>query len=99
MGDKCYSCLKDLNCSGGRATRRRTDRREDILSGLLNDLIPRLMNQTAGKGHVREDKRAIACADLITAMAWPIDIAEELKEVDEELDKAPNYAKPLSSHL
>jgi len=100
MGDECYSCLKDL-----KKFWRKDDTDDErtvarIFSDcrvLSNDLIPILM-ETAGKGHV-EDKRAIACADLITAMTWPIDLAEELKEMDEELDKGSDYTKLLSSHL
>lgn len=30
-------------------------------------------------------------ADLITAMTWPIDMAEELKELDDELDARTDY--------
>ena len=57
---------------------------------LPNDLIP--LMATAGKGLV-EDKRAIVCADLMTAMTQPIDMAEELKELDEELDKETDYTQ------
>ena len=100
MGDECYSCLKDL-----KKLWRKDDTDDErtvarIFSDcrvLSNDLIPVLM-ETAGKGHV-EDKRAIACADLITAMTWPIDLAEELKEMDEELDKGSDYTQLFSSHL
>ena len=100
MGDECYSCLKDL-----KKFWRKDDTDDErtvarIFSDcrvLSNDLVPILM-ETAGKGHV-EDKRAIACADLITAMTWPIDLAEELKEMDEELDKKSDYTQLLSSHL
>lgn len=100
MGDECYSCLKDL-----KKFWRKDDTDDErtvarIFSDcriLSNDLIPILM-ETAGKGHV-EDKRAVACADLITAMTWPIDLAEELKEMDEELDRRSDYTQLLSSHL
>jgi hypothetical protein len=30
-------------------------------------------------------------ADLITAMTWPIDVAEELKELDDEMDGSTDY--------
>jgi replication fork protection complex subunit Tof1/Swi1 len=32
-------------------------------------------------------------------MTWPIDMAEELKELDEELDKGTDYTQLLMSHL
>jgi len=100
LGDEVYGCLKDLK------TFWRKDETDDertvarILWGsrvLPNDLVPIIL-ETAGKGHV-EDKRAITCADLITAMTWPIDLAEELKELDEELDRGTDYTQLLQSHL
>ena len=36
---------------------------------------------------------------LMTAMTWPIDLAEELKELDEELDSGSDYTQLLQSHL
>ena len=35
----------------------------------------------------------------MTAMTWPIDMAEELKELDEELDRRTDYTQLLLSHL
>ncbi|TFK28235.1 timeless-domain-containing protein [Coprinopsis marcescibilis] len=104
LGDECYGCLKDLK----RLWRKddtdddRTVARIFYESRLLsNDLVPVLM-ATAGKGLV-EDKRAIACVDLMTAMTWPIDVAEELKEMYEEQDEAaaqaPDYTQLLHAHL
>lgn len=100
LGDECYSCLKDL-----KKLWRKDETDDDRTVArifwetrvLPNDLIPILL-ETAGKGHV-EDKRAIACADLMTAMTWPIDLAEELKEMDEEIDKGADYTQLLLSHL
>ncbi|TBU40199.1 timeless-domain-containing protein [Dichomitus squalens] len=100
LGDECYGCLKDL-----KKYWRKDDTDDDRTVArifwatrvLPNDLIPILL-ETAGKGHV-EDKRAIACADLITAMTWPIDLAEELKELDETYDKGADYTQLLLSHL
>ena len=100
LGDECYGCLKDL-----KKFWRKDDTDDDRTVArifwathvLPNDLIPILL-ETAGKGHV-EDKRAIACADLMTAMTWPIDLAEELKELDEVYDKGADYTQLLLSHL
>ena len=78
LGDECYGCLKDL-----KKFWRKDDTDDDRTVArifwetrvLPNDLVPILL-ETAGKGPV-EDKRAVACADLMTAMTWPIDLAAE----------------------
>ncbi|TFY76976.1 hypothetical protein EWM64_g7037 [Hericium alpestre] len=100
MGDEAYGCLKDL-----KKYWRKDDTDDERTVArifwatrvLTNDLVPILL-ETAGKGHV-EDKRAITCADLITAMTWPIDLAEELKELDDEVDRGTDYTLLLQSHL
>jgi replication fork protection complex subunit Tof1/Swi1 len=99
LGDQALGCLKDL-----KKLLRKDDTDDERTVArifwetrvLSNDLVPVLL-ETAGKGLV-EDKRAIACADLITAMTWPIDLAEELKELDEELDQGTDYTQLLLSH-
>lgn len=100
MGDEVNGCLRDL-----KKLWRKDDTDDERTVArifwetrvLPNDLIPILL-ATAGKGLV-EDKRAIACADLVTAMTWPIDVAEELRELDEELDKGTDYTQLTLSHL
>ena len=100
MGDEVSGCLRDL-----KKLWREDDTDDERTVArifwetrvLPNDLIPILL-ATAGKGHV-EDKRAIACADLVTAMTWPIDMAEELRELDEELDRGADYTQLTLSHL
>lgn len=100
MGDQTYGCLKDLK----KLWRQDDTDDERTVARLFwetrvlpNDLIPILL-ETAGKGLV-EDKRAISCADLMTAMTWPIDLAEELKELDEVLDRGTDYTQLMQSHL
>lgn len=100
LGDEAYGCLKDL-----KKFWRKDDTDDERTVArifwearvLPNDLVPILL-ETAGKGLV-EDKCAIACADLVTAMTWPIDLSEELKELDEELDKGTDYTQLIESHL
>lgn len=102
LGHESYNCLKDL-----KKLWRKDDTDDERTVArifwetkvLPNDLIQVLLC-TAGQGMV-EDKRAIVCVDLITAMTWPIDIAEELKELDEELEEGahPDYTHLLQSHL
>ncbi|KAJ7134228.1 timeless protein-domain-containing protein [Mycena epipterygia] len=83
LGDEASGCLKDLkklwrkDDTDDERTVARIFWEKRVLS---NDLIPILL-LTAGAGQV-EDKRAISCADLISAMTWPIDMAEELAELD-----------------
>ena len=100
LGDEAYGCLKDL-----KKYWRKDDTDDERTVArifwearvLPNDLVPVLL-ETAGKGRV-EDKCAIAVADIVTAMTWPIDLAEELKELDEELDRGSDYTQLLLSHL
>ena len=100
MGDEVMGCLRDL-----KKLWRMDDTDDERAMArvfwetrvLPNDLVPILL-ATAGQGLV-EDKRAIACADLMTAMTWPIDMAEELKELDEEFDKGTDYTQLMFSHL
>lgn len=100
LGDSASACLSDL-----KKLWRKDDTDDDRTCAhifwetrvLPNDLVPILL-ETAGKGLV-EDKRAVAAADLCCAMTWPIDMAEELKELDEEFDKGVDYTQLLQSHL
>ncbi|EPQ50778.1 timeless-domain-containing protein [Gloeophyllum trabeum ATCC 11539] len=100
LGDEAYGCLKDL-----KKFWRKDDTDDERTVArifwdtrvLPNDLVPILL-ATAGQGEV-EDKRAVACVDLMAAMTWPIDLAEELKELDEDLDKGTDYTQLLTSHL
>ena len=105
LGDEAYGCLKDLKRFWRKddADDARTVARIIWAARVLpNDLVPILL-ETAGKGHV-DDKRALACADLIAAMTWPIDITEELKELDELRDEqdpaaGAEYTELRQSHL
>ncbi|KAI9452046.1 timeless-domain-containing protein [Lactarius psammicola] len=105
LGDEAYGCLKDLKRFWRKddADDARTVARILWAARVLpNDLVPILL-ETVGKGHV-EDKRALACADLVAAMTWPIDIAEELKELDELHDDhdpaaGAEYTELRQSHL
>ncbi|KAI9060063.1 timeless-domain-containing protein [Trametes sanguinea] len=100
LGDECYGCLKDLKKFWRKddTDDDRTVARIFWATGVLsNDLVPILL-ETAGKG-LAEDKRAIACVDLLTAMTWPIDLAEELKELDDEFDRGTDYTQLLYAHL
>lgn len=100
LGDECYGCLKDL-----KKLWRKDDTDDERTVArifwetrvLPNDLLPILL-ETAGRGDF-EDKRAVACVDLMAAMTWPIDLAEELQELDEIEDKGTDYTQLLASHI
>lgn len=81
LGDDCLGCLRDL---------RKLWRQDDTdpsravarvfaqINVLHNDLVPILL-QTAGRGG-NNDKIALACTDLITAMTWPVDAMAEIHD-------------------
>jgi replication fork protection complex subunit Tof1/Swi1 len=105
LGDSLLPCLSDL-----KKLWRKDDTDDDRTCAhifwetrvLPNDLVPILLivcQGGNGKGIAAEDKRAIAVADLCCAMTWPIDMAEELKELDEEFDKGVDFTQLLYSHL
>ncbi|KAG8689963.1 Topoisomerase 1-associated factor 1, partial [Ceratobasidium sp. 395] len=101
LGDDCLGCLRDL-----KKLWRKDDTDDERTVArvfwetrvLINDLVPILV-ETAGEGGGAGDKRAVACADVIAAMTWPIDIAQELKELDEEYDEKTDYATLLLAQL
>ncbi|KAJ7208162.1 timeless protein-domain-containing protein [Mycena haematopus] len=97
MGDEVHGCLKDL-----KKLWRKDDTDDERTVArifwekrvLMNDLIPILL-LTAGAGQV-ENKCAISCADLMSAMTWPIDMAEELAELDP--DERAEFTQLHQSH-
>jgi replication fork protection complex subunit Tof1/Swi1 len=101
LGDECYGCLKDLKRFWRKddTDDERTVARIFYDTALLqNDLVP-IVLQTAGKGDV-ENRCAIAAVDLMTGMTWPIDVAAELKELDEEEDSAAvDYTLLINAQL
>lgn len=101
LGDSLGPCLSDL-----KKLWRKDDTDDDRTVArifwetrvLPKDLVPILLELANNKGLV-EDKKVIAVADLCCAMTWPIDMAEELKELDEEWDKGTDYTQLMQSHL
>ncbi|KAJ6625085.1 timeless protein-domain-containing protein [Mycena sp. CBHHK59/15] len=97
LGDEVGGCLKDLK----KLWRKDDDDDERTVARIFyekrvlsNDLIPILL-LTAGAGQV-EDKRAISCADLMSAMTWPIDMAAELADLD--LAERADFTELRQSH-
>lgn len=101
LGDECYGCLKDLKRFWRKddTDDERTVARIFYAAAVLpNDLVPIIL-ETAGKGDV-QNKCAIAAVDLITGMTWPIDVAAELRELDEEEEQAAvEYTTLIAAQL
>ena len=101
FGDSLGPCLSDL-----KKLWRKDDTDDDRTVArifwetrvLPKDLVPILLELANNRGLV-EDKKVIAVADLCCAMTWPIDMAEELKELDEEFDRGTDYTQLMQSHL
>ncbi|BGP30852.1 Topoisomerase 1-associated factor 1 [Rhodotorula toruloides] len=81
LGDQVVGCLKDLKRFW------RMDEKDDDrtvarifheIGVLKTDLIP-ILKTTLGSG-AKGDRIALACVELIGAMTWPINVAEELRD-------------------
>ncbi|BGP23540.1 replication fork protection complex subunit Tof1/Swi1 [Rhodotorula toruloides] len=81
LGDQVVGCLKDLKRFW------RMDEKDDDrtvarifheIGVLKTDLIP-ILKTTLGTG-AKGDRIALACVELIGAMTWPINVAEELRD-------------------
>ncbi|KZT54478.1 timeless-domain-containing protein [Calocera cornea HHB12733] len=93
LGDDVLGCLRDLKRYWRRDDNdeERTVARIFAKANLLeNDLVPILV-QTAEK----LPKVAVACADLITSMTWPMDLPAELQELHEQGITGPSTDYPL----
>ncbi|GAA5927146.1 hypothetical protein JCM1841_006062 [Sporobolomyces salmonicolor] len=102
LGDQVVGCLKDLKRFW------RMDEKDDDrtvarifheVGVLKKDLIPILMS-TLGTG-AKEDRIALACVELIGAMTWPINVAEELRDAQllGELKQTIDYSTLLNAQL
>ncbi|KAK4697069.1 hypothetical protein P7C70_g8269, partial [Phenoliferia sp. Uapishka_3] len=102
LGDQVIGCLKDLKrfWKMDEKDDDRTVARIFYEVGVLkNDLIPILMSTlgTSPKGN----RIALACVELIGAMTWPINVAEELRDAQllDELKKTIDYTTLITSQL
>ncbi|GAA5935882.1 Tof1p [Sporobolomyces koalae] len=102
LGDQVVGCLKDLKRFW------RMDEKDDDrtvarifheVGVLKNDLLP-ILSSTLGTG-AKGDRIALACVELIGAMTWPINVAEELKDAQilGELKQAVDYTSLVHAHL
>ncbi|QRW13593.1 topoisomerase 1-associated factor 1 [Ceratobasidium sp. AG-Ba] len=101
-GDDCLGCLKDLKKLWRKDD---TDDERTVARMFWDEGVDQRSCPYLGRDCWEEgdggagDKRAVACADVIAAMTWPIDIAEELKELDEKLDERTDYATLVLAQL
>ncbi|GAA5831127.1 hypothetical protein JCM3766R1_006246 [Sporobolomyces carnicolor] len=102
LGDQVVGCLKDLKRFW------RMDEKDDDrtvarifheVGVLKNDLLP-ILSTTLGTG-AKGDRIALACVELIGAMTWPINVAEELKDAQilGELKQSVDYTTLIDAQL
>ncbi|GAA5909890.1 hypothetical protein JCM6882_002043 [Rhodosporidiobolus microsporus] len=100
LGDQVVGCLKDLKRFW------RMDEKDDDrtvarifheVGVLKKDLIP-ILKTTLGSGQ-KGDRIALACVELIGAMTWPINVAEELRDAKilGELKPSMDYATLIAA--
>ncbi|GAA6062112.1 hypothetical protein JCM10212_000866 [Sporobolomyces blumeae] len=102
LGDQVVGCLKDLKRFW------RMDEKDDDRTvarifhevGLLKkDLLP-ILSTTLGTG-AKGDRIALACVELIGALTWPINVAEELRDAQllGELNSPVDYTTLTNAQL
>ncbi|GAA5948542.1 hypothetical protein JCM3765_004917 [Sporobolomyces pararoseus] len=102
LGDQVVGCLKDLKRFW------RMDEKDDDrtvarifyeVGVLKNDLLP-ILSTTLGTG-AKGDRIALACVELIGAMTWPINVAEELRDAQilGELKQSIDYTTLTNAQL
>ncbi|TNY24515.1 timeless protein-domain-containing protein [Rhodotorula diobovata] len=100
LGDQVVGCLKDLKRFW------RMDEKDDDrtvarifheVGVLKKDLIP-ILKMTLGTG-AKGDRIALACVELIGAMTWPINVAEELRDAQllGELKQSMDYTTLIAA--
>ncbi|GAA5828412.1 hypothetical protein JCM11251_006233 [Rhodosporidiobolus azoricus] len=100
LGDQVVGCLKDLKRFW------RMDEKDDDrtvarifheVGVLKKDLLP-ILKTTLGSGQ-KGDRIALACVELIGAMTWPINVAEELRDAQllGELKPSMDYTTLISA--
>ncbi|GAA6000092.1 Tof1p [Rhodotorula paludigena] len=100
LGDQVVGCLKDLKRFW------RMDEKDDDrtvarifheVGVLAKDLIP-ILKMTLGTGN-KGDRIALACVELIGAMTWPINVAEELRDAQllGELKQSMDYTTLIAA--
>lgn len=99
-GDSCLAVLRDLK----RLWRKDdTDDERTVFRcfhrcHLARELVA-LIEECVGRGD-HERKIALAATDLLAALTWPIDVAQELKELaEDDADVVTDYASLLRAQV
>ncbi|ORY33101.1 timeless protein-domain-containing protein [Naematelia encephala] len=98
-GDSVLAVLKDLKKLWRKddTDDERTVARCMARAGLMRELVA-LVVECTERGDWGRKVSLVAC-DLIAALTWPIDVAQELKEMQDEPDIVTDYASLLRSQV
>ncbi|ODO09506.1 topoisomerase 1-associated factor 1 [Cryptococcus amylolentus CBS 6273] len=98
-GDSVLGVLKDLKKLWRKDDEddERTVARCMAQAGLMKELVAILV-ECADRGEWGRKVSLVAC-DLIAALTWPIDVAQELKEIEEEGPIITDYASLLRAQM
>ncbi|KAJ9100538.1 hypothetical protein QFC21_003581 [Naganishia friedmannii] len=99
-GDSCLAVLRDLKKLWRKddTDDERTVFRCFYRCHLARELVA-LIDECVGRGD-HERKIALAAADLLAALTWPIDVAQELKELaEDDADVVTDYASLLRAQV
>ncbi|KAJ9108278.1 hypothetical protein QFC19_002526 [Naganishia cerealis] len=99
-GDSCLAVLRDLKKLWRKddTDDERTVFRCFHRCHLARELVA-LIDECVGRGD-HERKIALAAADLLAALTWPIDVAQELKELaEDDADVVTDYASLLRAQV
>lgn len=99
-GDSCLAVLRDLKKLWRKddTDDERTVFRCFHRCHLARELVA-LIEECVGRGD-HERKIALAATDLLAALTWPIDVAQELKELSEDdADVVTDYASLLRAQV
>ncbi|WVQ93115.1 hypothetical protein IAU59_000179 [Kwoniella sp. CBS 9459] len=98
-GDSVLVVLKDLKKLWRKDDEddERTVARCMAKAGLMRELVAILVECT-DRGDWGRKVALVAC-DLIAALSWPIDVASELKEMEDEPDVVTDYASLLRAQV
>nr|XP_018259274.1 topoisomerase 1-associated factor 1 [Kwoniella dejecticola CBS 10117]OBR81432.1 topoisomerase 1-associated factor 1 [Kwoniella dejecticola CBS 10117] len=98
-GDSVLGVLKDLKKLWRKDDEddERTVARCMAKAGLMRELVA-LLTECTDRGDWGRKVALVAC-DLIAALTWPIDVASELTEMEDEPDVVTDYASLLRAQL
>ncbi|WVO15560.1 hypothetical protein L204_103220 [Cryptococcus depauperatus] len=98
-GDSILSVLKDLKKLWRKDDEddERTVARCMYRAGLMKELVA-VLCECAERGDWGRKVALVAC-DLIAALTWPIDVAQELKEMEDEGSVVTDYASLLRAQM